>query len=451
MIPLLNLALCNILVFPRVNYLIAEVAMLSSRPLRRQTLLVSLCLLCLVTLCGNAISQIASGGYQVPNRSKDRVLVFVHGIYGSTSGTWKAPNGVYWPTLVSQDPQFSGSDVFVAGYPTPYTGNKNNIMTIAAALDHLLQVNKVFSTHRQVIFVCHSLGGLIVKEVLLAHPSYAAQIPFILFYATPSAGSFLAEFSAVFEGDPLLKVMSNSGDNAYLLDLESRWRQSSLHIHRYCAYEKEKIAPKNLRSVITGGGAGYESKVLAFLGGVYVVNPFSATYGCDSDAAFTGIPENHVGIVKPTSQSHPSYSLLLDFYRNTLPQTSTAATSVVRYEEPICAFYGESNSGGSAWNKDEVCPIKNAAQLDPEYQQTSFQCCGGNAQSRMTLTDIPHGLEIQVDGGYFWSVDGGKQIGEEYHLHTYCGPEPHPGPGCNVKVKIIGHYKVTQTGAANPH
>lgn len=423
---------------------------MSCRLLRRQAL-VSVGFLFLVTFLGDCIAQIASGGYQVPNGSKDRVLVFVHGIYGSTSGTWRAPNGVYWPALVSQDPQFSDSDVFVAGYPTPYTGNKNNIATIAAALDHFLQAENVFSTHKQVIFVCHSLGGLIVKELILAHPSYAAQIPFILFYATPGAGSFLAEFSAVFEGDPLLKAMSNSGDNAYLLDLESRWRHSNPPIHRYCAYEQEKIAPKNLRGVLTGGSAGYESKLLAFIGGVYVVNPFSATYGCDSDAAFTGIPENHVGIVKPSARSHPSYSLLSGFYRNTPLQASTSAASVIRYEEPICAFYGESNSGGSAWNKDEVCPIKNFAQLDPEYQQRSFQCCGGNAQSKMTLTDIPHGLEIQVDGGHYWSVDNGKQIGEEYHLHTYCGPEGRPGPGCNVKVKIIGHYKVTQSGRTNPH
>jgi len=82
---------------------------------------------------------------------------------------------------------------------------------------------------------------------------------------------------------------------------------------------------------------------------------------------------------------------------------------------------------------------------------TCCRGCGGNAQSNMTLTDIPHGLEIQVDGGHYWSVDNGKQIGEEYHLHTYCGPEGRPGPGCNVKVKVIGHYKVTQTAATNPH
>jgi hypothetical protein len=409
---------------------------------------IEFCFLVVLSIHG-AIAQVATGGYQVPSRSKDRVLVFVHGIYGSTSGTWKAPNGDYWPDMVGKDPLFSNSDVYVAGYPTPYTGNKNDINTIAAALDRLLQKDGVFSTHQQVIFVCHSLGGLVVKELILAHSTYASHIPFILFYATPHAGSFLAEFAAVFEGDPLLKAMSNSGDNAYLLDLESRWRQSNFHIHRYCAYEEEKMIPKHLSGVLHLGDIGYESKLLAFVGGIYVVNPFSATYGCDSDVAFTGIPENHIGIVKPSSVSHPSYTLLRDFFGGT-PLATTPTTTVVRYAEPICAFYGESNSGGSAWNKDEVCPIKNFSQLDREYQQTNFQCCGGGAQSNMTLTDIPHGLEIAVDGGHYWAVLNGALRGENYYLHTYCGPEGRPGPGCNVKVKIIGHYKFEKTEQLTP-
>ena len=322
---------------------------------------ISTCLLVLIAFGGECIGQTTSGGYQVAP-SKDRVIVFVHGIYGSPSGTWTASNGKYWPALVSKDPKFADSDVYVAGYPTPYTGNKNNVKTIAIALDQRLESAGIFSKHKQVIFVCHSLGGLIVQELILAHPSYADQISFVLFYATPHAGSFLAEFSAVFEGDPLLKAMSNSGDNKYLLDLEDRWRTSTLRTHRYCAYEEEKMAPKHLRLFPTGGAPGYESQLLGFFGGVYVVDPFSATYGCDSDASFTGIAENHIGIVKPTGESHPSYTLLLKAYQNNSFR-STAVPSVIPYEEPICAFYGESDSGGSAWNKDEVCPIKNFSRL----------------------------------------------------------------------------------------
>ena len=68
----------------------------------------------------------------------------------------------------------------------------------------------------------------------------------------------------------------------------------------------------------------------------------------------------------------------------------------------------------------------------------------------MTLKDIPRGLEIDVDGGHYWAVLNGALKGEDYYLHTYCGPEGRPGPGCNVKVKIIGHYKLEQGAPGLP-
>ena len=103
-----------------------------------------------------------------------------------------------------------------------------------------------------------------------------------------------------------------------------------------------------------------------------------------------------------------------------------------------------------AWNKDEKCPIPNRAQLDPDFHQTNFNCCGGGAKSTMTNADVPAGLEIVVDGGYYWSVDRRGFDGDNYVIHTYCGPEPAPGPGCNVKVKIVVHYRtpISATSAA---
>jgi len=67
----------------------------------------------------------------------------------------------------------------------------------------------------------------------------------------------------------------------------------------------------------------------------------------------------------------------------------------------------------------------------------------------MTNASIPAGLDIKVDGGHFWSVDQGALNGDNYKLHTYCGPEPFPGPGCNVKVEVVAHYKVSQQQTAN--
>jgi hypothetical protein len=305
-----------------------------------------------------------------------------------------------------------------------------------------------FSRHKEVIFFCHSLGGLIVKQLLLDNPQYAQKIPFIVFYATPGAGSFVARFASVFSDDPLLQAMSNAGDNKYLLNLEDRWRSAKFHLHRYCAYEERKMRPHALRAIVVGGTADAEQKLRDFVGGIYVVDPFSATYAYDSNAGFTGIDANHTGIVKPASRGNASYILFAKYYAaHGLNELVTAQP--LRYDKTLCAFYGEANQGSNAWNKDEVCPVPERTKLDTDFHQGDFNCCGGGAGSSMTNASIPTGLEIKVDGGHYWSVDRGSFQSDVYKLHTYCGPEPAPGPGCNVKVKIIGHYRILQSDTAS--
>jgi hypothetical protein len=115
---------------------------------------------------------------------------------------------------------------------------------------------------------------------------------------------------------------------------------------------------------------------------------------------------------------------------------------VIRFDKPLCAFYGEANQGQNAWNKDEACVIENITALAKSYQQKEFRCRGGDAKSSMTAASIPPGLEVQTDGGFYWSVDKGYLQEDTYYLHTYCRPSGGFQGGCNVKVKIIGHYVV---------
>ncbi len=375
--------------------------------------------------------------------ARDTAIVFVHGIYGSPLGTWKNQVSMaYWPDLMKADQTFADADVIVKGYPTPYTGNHKDVDDIAQSLAS--ELTDVFTSHRRVIFICHSLGGLIVKQMIVDHPNFAQKIPFIVFYATPGSGAFIAQFTSVFSPDPLLKSMSKSGDNAYLLSLENQWRSGGFGaIHRYCAYEEQKMLPKDLRALLVGGTADASSKLLGFVGGIYVVDPYSATYGCDSNAPFTGIQANHLGIVKPQNSNDAIYELFATYYRSNGVIPAQAVPQVIRFDKTLCAFYGEANQQQQAWNNDEQCPIENIATLDKSYQQTDFGCCGGGATSTMTAAQIPPGLEIRVDGGLYWSVDKGHLENDKYYLHTYCGPSGTFGGGCNVKVKIIGHYVIS--------
>ena len=111
----------------------------------------------------------------------------------------------------------------------------------------------------------------------------------------------------------------------------------------------------------------------------------------------------------------------------------------------ICDLYGSADQGNSAWNKDESCALPVGFPLDKNYHQTAFNCCGGGATSNIGIADIPAGIHLVVDGGYYWSVvkpielirldeDGPpKRI---IRIHTYCGPGASGQGGCNVKVAV---------------
>lgn len=109
---------------------------------------------------------------------------------------------------------------------------------------------------------------------------------------------------------------------------------------------------------------------------------------------------------------------------------------------PACTFYGEANPGSPAWNKDDSCIIPRVELLDSGYHQGNFGCCGGGATSPTTAADVPPGMELRTSGRVYWSVRDPKLRGDQFSIHTYCGP---PGNswegGCNVRVDVIPHYR----------
>jgi len=266
----------------------------------------------------------------------DRVIVFVHGIFGNPSDTWNCSPNISWPKLIQDDDAFQRSDIYVAGYDTPYFGNRMTIDEVVSNLKSRLDSDEVFAKHREVVFVAHSLGGLIVQRLLLTHRELAPQVRFIYFYSTPETGAQVAQLGHIFSADPLLKEMFPGDSNDYLLNLESEWRGAGFNIHRYCAYEKKTVK------------------------GVLVVDRLSGTRGCENAIA---INEDHISIVKPCDRNADSYIAL----RNAVlkipiaPEQPKLRTEVVprrweSYQEVGC-------------NKTNSNTLTASVTLDPNFQE----------------------------------------------------------------------------------
>jgi hypothetical protein len=155
------------------------------------------------------------------------------------------------------------------------------------------------------VFIAHSLGGILTEEMLLTHPADAAHVPFIVSYATPHQGSFVANLAKIYDSDPLLSDLRESNDNSFLMDLEERWRstQSVSKIHRFCACE----------TLDTAAGAGVGRYLSAH---TRVVTYYSATYGCDVDTPPQRIVADHLDIVKPANRSAAPYTFFAQVYRD---------------------------------------------------------------------------------------------------------------------------------------
>ena len=116
----------------------------------------------------------------------DTVVVFVHGIFGDAYSTWtNAATHAYWPDLLTKDHAFNGTDVYVHAFSSPYFRDSYTIDELVENMRLVFDGDEVFQKHKYVVFVCHSMGGLVTRGYLRRYQERARQVPLIYFFATP--------------------------------------------------------------------------------------------------------------------------------------------------------------------------------------------------------------------------------------------------------------------------
>jgi len=182
---------------------------------------------------------------------------------------------------MADDPTFAGEDIFVYEYPSPKLASAYNVNELAE--DMRLTLAGPLSAHRRVIFLAHSMGGLVVRQYLIKYRESAEQVELMYFYSTPTTGSPMATLTSIFSRNPQLGDLRPMKSDEYLGNLQRDWLASAKlrDLPSFCAYETLPLISTR------------------------VVEQESASNLCNRP--LDPINANHIDIVKPASREDKPY------------------------------------------------------------------------------------------------------------------------------------------------
>lgn len=242
----------------------------------------------------------------------DTVIVFVHGIFSDSRSCWmyedkyNSANNKYWPEMIIEDNRINEVSIYLAGFYTAIDAGPYEIRNCADEILAAIQrvdanFNPTVLSKKNIIFVCHSTGGIVIRYLLENnHTLFVEKNIGLVLIASPSYGSKLEnklDWLSKFYNQKLGQQLK--WGNWSLSDLDDRFKK--------LLYEK--------RILNFYGVEGYENrfiifkcKWLPFLNDSYVVTKESA-------GRYFGPPillkdTDHFSAAKPNDMRHPTHEQL---------------------------------------------------------------------------------------------------------------------------------------------
>jgi pimeloyl-ACP methyl ester carboxylesterase len=257
--------------------------------------------ICLLGFCAvvlfatsNLHAQNVSGSGYIRQANNDSVIVFVHGVLGDSRSTWtNVSTKAYWPSLMKNDPYFNRFDIFVVDYPSDFLQSDYTVDELVEVMRRDLESAEIFAKHKYVYFLCHSMGGLVVRGYLTRYQKNARQVPMIYFFSTPTTGAEIANLARLVARNREMSGLSPVNVNEYLASVQKGWLAAQFQIASYCAYETQDTY------------------------GVRIVDEGSATNLCNRH--IDPINANHIDIVKPRDIRDAPYISFQNAIRDAQP------------------------------------------------------------------------------------------------------------------------------------
>jgi pimeloyl-ACP methyl ester carboxylesterase len=153
--------------------------------------------------------------------SGECAVVFVHGILSDGVRCWKNENGTYWPELLASSDQSRSLSIFVYTYESDIFSADYNLNDVVDDLRQQLRNAKVEDFPR-ILFVCHSMGGLVARRYLVRRQLDIATaektIYGLLLIASPSLGADWANWLT-----PIAEFFQHSQAETLRVSKNNRW------------------------------------------------------------------------------------------------------------------------------------------------------------------------------------------------------------------------------------
>ncbi len=275
---------------------------------------------------------------QLNKGSADRpALIFVHGLGGHPIDTWRHATTKAedcWPHWVGQD---TGCDVWSLGYDAELSAWRDQAMPLPDQGDQVLDRLAALPalSGRQLLLIGHSMGGLVIKTVLVSgrtkgdtrYGGLVKRICGVVFVATPHNGAQLANVAKA------VRLVLRPNDQLFDLALHEA------HLRTLNQQFRHAVAEQAIQARVFGERRGLliGKRIFGFHVGphVLVVDPSSSDPGLP-DVTAVPLAEDHFSICKPADKSQQIHGSLCEFV-NTLTAAMAPVPPVVLSPPPSSA------------------------------------------------------------------------------------------------------------------
>jgi pimeloyl-ACP methyl ester carboxylesterase len=274
-----------------------------------------------------------------PHRRAD--IVFVHGLGGGSHSTWRhrsvgQEGHFFWPEELGKDLPDCG--IWSMGYPAGISVLGKPGMIIEKRAGNLSQ--KLANSNlgeRPLVFLTHSMGGLIVKYLIVHSQTLGdsdrkklvSAIRGIVFCATPHRGSAFADAAGVLFG-------LAGGRQAHVIEMRANAEPLDILHEQFLEWHRQHPIP--VESYAENVGLFRTRWIGRPLPLGCVVPRTSANPGIPGHT-IRDVDDDHLTLVKPSSRQHDVYAGVLRFIGTTLAtgaqlESSSSLQSVNPHDGP---------------------------------------------------------------------------------------------------------------------